>query len=120
MKNYVELAELLTGETSEIIEEIKQKEFAIRKTPIVVIDIFGDDSDDNDEERGISIAKYYNNTSTPAFIKKISIADIEDYGFEHNIGDCNWTGAAVNKYIAKHCNRNKLFITSWAYNACSM
>ena len=31
MKNYVELAELLTGETSEIIEEIKQKEFAIRK-----------------------------------------------------------------------------------------
>ena len=26
MKNYVELAELLTGETSEIIEEIKQKQ----------------------------------------------------------------------------------------------
>ena len=78
------------------------------------------DSGDNDEERGISIAKYYNNTSTPAFIKKISIADIEDYGFEHNLGDCNWAGAAVNKYIAKHCNRNKLFITSWAYNACSM
>lgn len=117
-KNYVEIAELIPGENSEVMEEIKLMEFSISKTPIVVIDIYEDD--DDPEEKGISIAKYYSNTPTPAYIKKISVAEIEDYGIKYELGDCNWTKIVVNKYIAKHCNRNKLFITSWAYNACSI
>lgn len=124
-KDYLENAEVIRlYKDSQIANAIVSKVFLFKKTRITVIDMFNDQENDKEymdmEKNGIVISEYYENPSVPVTTKKISLQKISDYGFEHDLGKCNWTRVVLNNYFSENGEPSKLFITALAASACSM
>lgn len=122
-RDYLENAEVIRlYRDSQIADAIASKVFLFKKTRITVIDMYEEEEKDymDMEKNGIVISEYYENPSVPVTTKKISLQEISDYGFEHDLGDCNWTRVLLNNYFSENGEPSKLFITAFAASACSI
>lgn len=119
-KDYVGNADIIRGNTFSTIRGELERHFSESKTPVILVDTIGEDALDDDV--GYAIYRYskkpvYGKEVEPQIIAEISFDDIYIYGLNKKLSDnIRWDRLCINSYLAKHCCRNKIFITIGALN----
>lgn len=121
-RDYISEAEVIEGDIFAVTRGKLERHFEECKTPVILIDILGEDV--FDDNVGFIVYKYSKmpkkgEEAESTIIAEISFDDIMYYGIDKKLRlDINWNKIFLNKYLATHCNRNKIFITIRAIKLC--